>query len=107
MKHRNWFGAMPGENWESSGPKYLLGYALKAPLDNDGGDIISRSFIANVRAGQDIVTAWKNANDTDKGRNACAIDCSTSFHKFWFWDESSGTHVWTCKTKGVNSWPSE
>ena len=26
---------------------------------------------------------------------------------FWYWDESSGTPVWTSKTKGPTSWTSE
>ena len=107
MKHRDWFGAKPGENWESSGPKYLLGYALKAPLDTDGGSSIASAFVRNIKSGKDIITSWRDANDTAKGRNACVIDCSISPHKFWFWDETSGTPVWTIKTKGVTSWPSE
>ncbi len=55
----------------------------------------------------DFLQAWKNANDRAKGRNACVIDCSKTPHQFWFWDESSGIHVWTSKIKGVTSWPNE
>ena len=107
LKHRNWFGDRPGERWESAGAKFLLGYALKAPLDNDGGASIASSFVANVKAGQDVLIAWRNANDRAKGRNACAIDCSTSPHVFWYWNETSGVPVWTSRTKGATVWPSE
>ena len=107
LKYRKWFGYKPGEAWESVGTKYLLGYALKAPLDCDGGTAIANSFVTNVKGGQDVIIAWKNANDMAKGRNACAIDNSVSPHVFWYWDESSGTPVWTSKTKGAISWPSE
>lgn len=105
LKHRKWFGHKPGEAWESVGAKYLLGYALKAPLDSDGGAAIATSFVANVQSGQDVIVAWKNSNDVAKGRNACVIDCSATPHVFWYWDESSGMPVWTKKTKGATSWP--
>ena len=107
LKHRKWFDNRPGENWESAGAKFLLGYALKAPLDNDGGAAIASSFVANVKAGQNVIIAWRNANDSAKGRNACVIDCSTSPHVFWYWNETSGVPVWTSITKGATVWPSE
>lgn len=49
----------------------------------------------------------ENANNTTNGMNACVIDCSGSPHRFWCWDESPGTPVWTSKTKGTASWPRE
>ena len=104
LKHRSWSGAVPGELWENAGPKYLLGYALKAPYDEDGGVDIATSFATDVRGGKSVVEAWRNANDRAKGRNACAIDCSRVPHVFWFWDESSGSPTWTSKTKGAVSW---
>ena len=76
-------------------------------LDSDGGSTIANSFVENVKSGQNAIIAWKNANDVPKGRNACAIDCAASPHVFWYWDESSGVPVWTSKTKGATSWPSE
>ena len=103
-KHWDWKGAYPGEIWEGIGVKYLLGYALRAPLDTDGGSSIAAEFVANIRSGKDVITAWRNANDTAKGRNACVIDCSKTPHQFWFWDESSGSPVWTKKEKGTVSW---
>ncbi len=103
-KHRAWKGAYLGEMWEETGVKYLLGYALKAPLDTDGGSSIAFAFVDNIQRGKDIITSWRNANDTDKGRNACVIDCSKTPHQFWFWDESSGNPIWTNKTKGPVSW---
>lgn len=103
-KHKEWKGVYPGEIWEETGVKYLLGYALKAPLDTDGGSAIASAFVGNIKSGNDIITAWRDANDTAKGRNACVIDCSRTPHQFWFWDESSGSPIWTKKEKGVASW---
>lgn len=94
----------PGEIWEGTGVKYLLGYALKAPLDTDGGSAIASAFVANIKSGKDIITSWRDANDTAKGRNACVIDCSKTPRQFWFWDESSGSPIWTKKEKGTMSW---
>ena len=103
-KHKDWKGAYPGEIWEDTGVKYLLGYALKAPLDTDGGSVIASAFVANIKSGKDIITSWRDANDRAKGRNACVIDCSKTPHQFWFWDESSGSPIWTKKEKGTVSW---
>lgn len=103
-KHKEWKGAYPGEIWEGTGVKYLLGYALKAPLDADGGSAIASAFVANIKGGKDIITSWRDANDTAKGRNACVIDCSKTPRQFWFWDESSGSPIWTKKEKGTMSW---
>ena len=103
-KHKDWKGVYPGEIWEGVGVKYLLGYALKAPLDADGGDAITTAFIAHIKSGKDIITSWRDANNTAKGRNACVIDCSKTPHQFWFWDESSGSPIWTKKVKGSASW---
>ena len=103
-KNRTWKGAYPGESWERAGIKYLLGYALKAPLDSDGGSAIASSFSSNIKSGMDVITAWRNANDNAKGRNACVIDCSKTPHEFWYWNESSGSPVWTKVTKGAMSW---
>ena len=103
-KHKDWKGAYPGEIWEGTGVKYLLGYALKAPLDTDGGSAIASAFVANIKSGKDIIASWRDANDTAKGRNACVIDCSKTPRQFWFWDESSGSPIWTKKEKGTVSW---
>ncbi|MBR4652445.1 MAG: hypothetical protein IKO72_03725 [Kiritimatiellae bacterium] len=77
--------------------------------DNDGISnaderAIASAFVGNIKSGNDIITAWRDANDTAKGRNACVIDCSRTPHQFWFWDESSGSPIWTKKEKGVASW---
>ena len=96
-KHKDWKGAYPGEIWEGIGVKYLLGYALKAPLDTDGGSSIVAAFVRNLKSGKDIIVSWRDANDTAKGRNACVIDCSKTPHQYWFWNESSGSPVWTKK----------
>lgn len=103
-KHKDWKGVYPGEIWEGVDVKYLLGYALKAPLDADGGDAITAAFIAHIKSGKDIITSWRDANNTAKGRNACVVDCSKTPHQFWFWDESSGSPIWTKKVKGSASW---
>ena len=72
-----------------------------------GKSTLVEAFASNVRNGQGFVTAWKNANSTTSGMNACAIDCSGNPHRFWYWDERTGTPVWTSKTKGTGAWPNE
>lgn len=94
----------PGIKWESLGLDLYLGYAWLAPRDSEGGNAIAARFKANMSAGQDPVIAWKNANDCPEGRNACAIDCRTTPHTFWYWDERGSTPTWTSTTKGKTSW---
>ena len=93
-----------GALWEGHGDVVLLGYCYTAPLDSNGSDGIARTFAAKVRSGMGYIQAWKEANDIDNGRNACAIDCTATPHKFWFWDETSGAPVWTAVSKGDESW---
>lgn len=62
------------------------------------------AFAANIRSGKDIITSWRDANDIGEGRNACVIDCSKIPHEFWYWNESSGSAVWTKITKGDVTW---
>ena len=65
--------ASPGRKWlAASGANVLLGYAYKAPRDNQGGTEIVRSWSA-LRNGNDDAAAWMQANDNMNGRNACAI----------------------------------
>ena len=80
---------------------------LKLLIGNKKVLFIDEAFASNVRNGQGFVTAWKNANSTTSGMNACAIDCSGNPHRFWYWDERTGTPVWTSKTKGTGAWPNE
>ncbi len=107
VRHFKMRGSYPGERWENSGAKILLGYALKAPLDSRGGTSIASRFAEQIKSGSPVIEAWKIANDCPEGRNACAIDCSSNNHEFWFWDESSGHAVWTSKKKGITGWPEE
>ena len=97
----NW---SPGAQWESSGPRYLLGYNWTAPLDNQGSAGIISNFISALDGGASVVDAWKQANDLGIGRNACVIDCSTTPHVYWYWDETSGAPVWTSVIKSGGSW---
>ena len=65
--------ASPGKLWESVGPQTMLGYNYYAPLDESGApSTIVTAWLAN-RAASDDVTAWMNANNFRRGRNACAI----------------------------------
>ena len=50
----------------------LLGYAYKAPTDEQGGIAIVQSWCAD-RGGLGDVEAWMMANDNVNGRSACAI----------------------------------
>ena len=56
------------------------------------------AFVTGLEVGH------RKGYDTAKGRNACVIDCSEVPHQFWFWDEASGSPVWTKKEKGTVSW---
>ena len=94
----------PGVLWENTGPKYLLGYCWTAPLDSQGANTIAATFVAGIQDGASPIVAWRDANNGPISRNACAIDCSTTPHIFWYWDETSGTPVWTNIVKGAQSW---
>ena len=107
LRNSHVMGLYPGELWESSGPRYLLGYALKAPLDEKGGTDIAIRFSSNVKSGMNVIDAWRSANDCNVGRNACVIDCSQSAHVFWFWDETPSGPIWTRRTKGNSGWISD
>ena len=66
-------GASPGLRWLSaSGASVLLGYAYKAPTDEQGGTAIVAAWVS-CRSGFDDAAAWMKANDNSAGRNACAI----------------------------------
>jgi hypothetical protein len=94
----------PGEGWENVGPDYLLGYAWAAPLDNQGAvDVINRY----TSHGGNPIEAWSHANDpsvTPTASNACAIDTTTTPHEYWYWNETSGSPVWTNQVKGATGW---
>ena len=95
----------PGAKWESMGLSLYLGYCWLAPRDSEGGNDIAARFRANIDAGQDYVVAWRNANDCDEGRNACVIDCRTTPHTFWYWEESMlGGCIWKSVQKGDSGW---
>ena len=93
-----------GVSWEAVADIIFLGYCYTAPLDNQGSVDIAMDFAAKVKGGMGYLQAWKEANDRNAGRNACAIDCTTSTHSFWYWDETSGSPVWTRNNKGATSW---
>ena len=95
----------PGLLWENTGCKVLLGYCWRAPEDSGGAATITTFFTLRIKAGDDVVTAWKVANDCPEGRNACAIDCRTVPHKFWYWHEEEGHSTWTNMIKGTLTWP--
>ena len=93
-----------GALWESTADIIFLGYCYTAPLDNQGAVPIAEDFAAKIKNGMDYIQAWKEANNRPTGRNACAIDCTVSPHRFWYWDETSGTPEWTRIDKGGTSW---
>ena len=105
---KRWWSAggnsSPGEKWESKGAKVYLGYAWTAPTDAAGGSAIATTFVGEIVSGKDWIEAWRIANDSDAGRNACAIDCRGDHHVFWYWREVSGVATWTSVTKGGSSW---
>ncbi len=93
-----------GVSWENAANIIFLGYCYTAPLDSQGAVDIASDFATKVKGGKDFLQAWKEANDRDAGRNACAIDCTSIPHRFWYWDETSGRPVWTRIDKGSTSW---
>jgi hypothetical protein len=94
----------PGAEWEDKGPKFFIGYCWKAPLDNQGTAQIITDFFTAYNNGSSIPEAWKQANDLGIGRNACVIDTTATPHEYWYWDETSGSPIWTKITKGINGW---
>ena len=93
-----------GTSWETTADAIFLGYCYTAPLDSQGATAIATVFVNGVKGGKSCLQAWKDANDRDAGRNACAIDCTITPHEFWYWDETSGRPVWTRISKGDASW---
>ena len=103
-----WYAAggdwSPGAQWEPKGPQYFIGYNWTAPLDNQGSAGIVSNFLSTVSGGASFVNAWKQANDLGVGRNACVIDCASIPHVYWYWNETSGTPVWTNVVKSGGTW---
>ena len=102
--YRNQQDRSVGTSWENVANIVFLGYCYTAPLDNQGAVDIATDFADKVKGEKGYLEAWKEANDRNAGRNACAIDCTTTPHQFWFWDETSGSPVWTRIDKGTTSW---
>ena len=102
--YRNQHDRSVGALWEVAADIIFLGYCYTAPLDNQGAVDIATDFAAKVKGGMGYLQAWKEANNRNAGRNACAIDCTIIPHSFWYWDETSGIPVWTRINKGETSW---
>ena len=94
----------PGEAWESLGVGVLLGFAWKAPLDGAGGLAVVQEFASSVSDGGNLIEAWRDATNSNAARNACAIDKTVVPHVYWFWDEQSGSPVWTNVVKTAEGW---
>ncbi len=95
----------PGEQWERTGVKYLLGYAWNAPADTQGAPAIVNAFIANMNAGMPVPEAWMSANDLPLGSNACALDLSGPVKRYlYFNDRSDGTRYVVTKAKSAGGW---
>ncbi len=93
----------PGKQWRSLGPTYLLGYGWFAPLDKQGATAIATSFASQITSGKNPIEAWRIANDLSAGRNACAIDLSSTPAKFRYWKRVGWkSYTWDCKTEGVD-----
>ena len=98
LSHNN----SPGKLWEPLGPALLLGYSFKAPKDNDGGTTIATNWAAE-RATHGDLEAWKNANDWEKGWNACAIVKDSSY--FYFHRSGlPGFRTWTWTQVAKADW---
>ncbi len=108
VAYAEWFAAggdwSPGALWEKTGPKYLVGNNWAGPSDVAGTKKIIGDFLSAVDDGKSIPEAWQMANPVTKGPNACVIDCSKIPHEYWYWDETSGSPVWSKVEKGVDGW---
>lgn len=85
----------PGAQWENTGSGYFLGYNWSAPTDVQGSAGIVNSLFSALNGGASIPAAWGQANNLAIGRNACVIDTTTNPYEYWYWNEQSGTPVWT------------
>lgn len=91
----------PGNIWRNLGPRYFLGYGWTAPRDTQGANAIAASFVTEINSGKNPIEAWRIANDRPAGRNACAIDVSTTPAKYWYWKRNGWhSYTWDCKTEG-------
>ena len=108
VAYAEWFAAggdwSPGALWEKTGPKFLVGNNWAGPSDVAGTKEIVANFLSAVGDGSSIPEAWKSANPVTKGANACVIDCSKVPHEYWYWDETSGSPIWSKVVKGVDGW---
>jgi hypothetical protein len=108
LAYAEWLGAggawSPGAQWEPTGPTYFLGYCWKAPNDTQGGATIASHFSGLIQSGHSIPDAWKNANDSAAGRNACLINLNTTPPRFSYWDETGASPVWKTVEKGASGW---
>ncbi len=95
----------PGEQWEALAPKYKLGYCFTAPLDSEGTAAIIQDFYESVNAGTGPITAWGAASKRAGALNACAIDTSTTPHRYYYFtSDQNGIATWTQVTKGSTGW---
>lgn len=94
------FKEFPGELWAATGPKTMLGYNFKAPLDNQGSAGVITSWFSKRGSGD--IEAWRIAND-GKFVHACAIDTVGGVYSYFH--KSGGifkTYTWTSVPRG--SW---
>jgi len=95
----------PGEQWEPLAPTTKLGYCFTAPLDTQGSAAIIRDFYESVNAGTGPITAWGAANKLYGGVNACAIDTSTTPHRYYYFaEDQNGILTWTQVNKSFGGW---
>lgn len=80
------------------------GVTATAPLDGAGGTNVVQSFVSSIASGMGMIEAWRNATDSGCARNACAIDKTVVPHVYWFWDEQTGTPIWTNAVKTAKGW---
>jgi hypothetical protein len=80
------YGA-PGKEWaklmvaRGGNLTYILGYAVKAPLDVGGGADIAAQIGRAIRNGKDPVQAWLDINASYRRWGAAAMDAD-GYHSF-------------------------
>ena len=73
----------PGERWEKTGPRILLGYNNSAPIDIPNGLAIANQWARLVTTtNQGAIPCWAVVTYSKKAYNSCAIEKDVGY---WYY----------------------
>lgn len=73
----------PGERWEKTGPRILLGYNNSAPIDIPNGRAIANQWARLVTTtNQDPITCWALATYNHNAYHSCAIEKGVGYYYY-------------------------